>query len=338
MNRGILFIITWLLMLLCSNKQIASTSGSPDYISDHLFLRSLPLHDVIWAEYTLDSDAAVATIPLKRAGNLILMEAIIDSIHGNLILDTGSAAMVLNSIYFRQQAKMETVQAGGITGAAASVSRSGVAHMQLSQLSFSRVQCNIADLGHLERARNVKILGFFGLSLFANFEVVLDLQQNILHLYPINFRGNRMAGAEKAPRFDLVVPARVESSVIFIDGVINNRKLTFCLDTGAESNVISSNLSNNILATIDIHRRSTLKGATSQQVEVLYGTMNDFSIEKTSIPGMNTIITNLNAMSNFFGVRIDGMLGCDFLEKGIFHINLKKQQLGIIFRKEAHNE
>ncbi|HHN48153.1 MAG TPA: hypothetical protein ENN08_04365 [Bacteroidales bacterium] len=32
------------------------------------------------------------TIPLKRAGKLILMEAVIDSISGNIILDTGSAS------------------------------------------------------------------------------------------------------------------------------------------------------------------------------------------------------------------------------------------------------
>jgi hypothetical protein len=138
--------------------------------------------------------------------------------------------------------------------------------------------------------------------------------------------------------FDLTIPVKIESNVMFIDAVINKRKLTFCLDTGAESNVLSSQLSDNVLKTVDIFRRSTLRGAGTQQVEVLYGQMNDLSFGRTPVNGMSTIVTNLNAMSNYFGVRIDGMLGCEFLEKGVFYINLKQQKLGIIFNKENKNE
>jgi hypothetical protein len=290
------------------------------------------------SEFFLYSYPDSVIIPIKRAGNLILLEAIVDSMPGNLILDTGSAALVLNSIYFGDPGRQVAILAGGITGSTGATYRSRVKNMQISSLAFSGIDANITDLGHIEKARNIRVLGFFGLGIFSGYEVVLDLQNGVLELHRQNFRGNRVIADKKTPAFDLNLPIRTESSLIFFDAMINKRKLTFCLDTGAESNVLSSQLSDNVLKTVDIFRRSTLRGAGTQNVEVLYGQMNDLSIGKTFVGGMSTIITNLNAMSNYFGVRIDGMLGCEFLEKGVFYINMKQQKLGIIFYKESEND
>jgi hypothetical protein len=273
-------------------------------------------------------------LPLKRAGNLIMLEAIIDSIQGNLILDTGSAGFALNRMYFRQGRTVADQVSGGVTGSAGTVSTMRVNNMRIAELSFSRLEATIIDMGHIENARNVKILGFFGLVLFADYEVVIDLQNSVLELHRLNLRGNRVHRPNPPIRHDLLMTAKVNSNVVFIDAVINNSKLTFCLDTGAESNVLGSGLPGRVLNTVDITGRSTLRGAGAQQVEVLYGKMNDFSIERKEIKGMNVIITNLNAMSHFYGIPTHGMLGCEFLEKGTFFINLKQERLGIIFNKE----
>jgi len=125
--------------------------------------------------------------------------------------------------------------------------------------------------------------------------------------------------------------------VVFIDAIINKSKLTFCLDTGAESNVLGSELPGKILNTVNIISRSALRGAGAQQAEVLYGIMNQLSIGRKHFDGMHVIITNLSAMSQFYGIPIHGMLGCEFLEKGKFFINLKQERVGIIFNKE-HNQ
>ena len=61
-------------------------------------------------------ESAKISIPIKRAGNLILMEVQIDSIVGNLILDTGAPHLVLNKTYFRNYPLYGNVMASGITG------------------------------------------------------------------------------------------------------------------------------------------------------------------------------------------------------------------------------
>lgn len=283
----------------------------------------------------MSNEAVTVIIPLKRAGNLILMDALIDSLYGNLILDTGAEGIVLNSIYFRNKRRSSGQLAGGITGTTGIVSQSRVGSLQISDLVFSNLDVNVSDLGHIESARNVKILGFFGLNLISGYEVVLDLRNNLMELHRTDQRGNRLNPLTNPPRFDISIPAIVSSDVLFIRGTINKRSLTFCVDTGAETNVLSSALPDKVLSTVSVFRRSTLKGAGSQNVEVVYGMMNDFAIENTSIYGMNSIITNLSAMGSFYKMPIDGMLGCDFFEKGVFHINLRKKNISIKLNKEG---
>lgn len=279
-------------------------------------------------------DVETITIPLKRAGNLILLEAIVDSIRGNLILDTGSKGMVLNSIYFRQHKRSGNMMAGGITGSAGSSGRTTIPKLQISEVTFSGVHADISDLGHIEKARNTKILGLFGLNLLSEFEVVLDLKNSVMELHRLNYYGNRVNNLQPQLGSDINITVRTTQDIMIVDAIINKRKLSFCLDTGAETNVLSSQLPNKVLETVSVFRRTTLRGVGSQSIEVVYGVMNDFSLEGKQFPGMNTIITNLTTMSESYNMRIDGMLGCDFFEKGIFSFNLRKKNLSISFYKE----
>lgn len=293
-------------------------------------------HHVLKINYlsmAMNEDIVTLSIPIKRAGNLIILDAIIDSVYGNLILDSGSAGLVLNSIYFRHDRRSGTMLAGGVTGTTGMVSRSNIKNLQVSGLRFTELTADVTDLGHIEKARNIKVLGLFGLNLFTGYEVTIDLKNSHLELNRTDRRGDRIA--KNALKTDHVIPVQISSDVVFLDAQIGGRKLTFCLDTGAESNVLGNHLPGRVLNTVSIYRRSSLRGVGAQSVEALYGTMNDFDLDGKKLEGMNTIITNLSAMSDSYGIRIDGMLGCDFLEKGIFRINLQKKVIEIKYHKEG---
>jgi hypothetical protein len=274
-------------------------------------------------------------IPLKRAGKLILIEAQIDSLEGNLILDTGSMKLVLNSIYFRKGQKAGGSISGGVTGKVQSVSKNRIKRLKMSEIYYENIDADMVDLGHLESVRNIKILGFFGLSLLKDFEIVIDLQANVLELHRVDFNGNRFNIEMIRPPLDISLPLYNNNGILLIQAKINKGSYTFCLDTGAESNVLSSNLPDRALNTLTLTRRSILRGAGNEKVEVIHGIMNDFSIGKHRINGMQTMITNLRAMSDAYGIEIDGMLGCDFFEQGIVFLDIKNKQMGIQFYKNA---
>jgi len=317
---------------------ITLTGLAGDVMSHHT--KPIPLHRqqidqtmVKISEFNAMGDFESLTIPLKRAGKLILVEAIIDSIPGNLIFDTGAMGLVLNSIYFRKSQQSGGKVSGGITGKLNSLSKTKVKNMQISDLYYENLITDITDLGHIENARQVKVLGFFGLSLLADFEVVIDLNNNVLELHRTDWSGKRTSQPELTAVFDLTLPVTSVSEVLFVEARIGTKKLTFCLDTGAESNVLSSDLSGKILNTVTVLRRSKLRGTGTQSAEAIYGVMNDFSIDDHKIPGMQTIITNLTAMKTAYNMYMDGMLGCDFFEQGVFYINLKRNKIGICLNK-----
>jgi hypothetical protein len=49
---------------------------------------------------------------------------------------------------------------------------------------------------------------------------------------------------------------------------------------------------------------------------------------------METVITSLESLSEAYGVTISGMLGYNFLSKGVYCINFVKRQMDIQFIKK----
>ena len=273
------------------------------------------------------------TIPLKHAGHLLLLEARIDNETGNFIFDTGSSKLVLNRTYFIKFTLIDFGDRGGITGGLAGVKQTKVSRIQFSGLAFSDVMVDVADLGHIENRRGVKILGLLGLSLLKNMEIVIDVLHSELHLYRLDRRGNRISQGTKEFKADISQKLQISQDVLFVNSQISGKTLSFCLDTGAESNVLSSASPKKVMNTVSITRRSGLVGSGQASSESLYGTLNDFSMAGRQIPRMQAIITNLDNMSAAFGFTIDGMLGYDFFEQGQICINLVRLEIKVCFNK-----
>ncbi len=273
------------------------------------------------------------TIPLKRAGRLFLIEANVDDESGNLVFDTGARGIVLNNTYFREYLLSGAIQSHGITGSVQTANQISVKKIGFAGMEFKNLRADVANLGHIENRRGVKILGLVGLSLMQEMEIIIDPAHNQLILFRVDRTGKRMNSSHPAFKPEYTQKITGNSGIVFLKGNIGGKTLCFCLDTGAETNAISNSSGRNILETLTIVRRTTLRGTGSSSPEVLYGKMNDFSFGKKQLPGMETIVTNLEPLSEAYGTHIDGMLGYTFLEKGTFSVNFVNNQIGIRFKE-----
>ncbi|MCX6268901.1 MAG: pepsin/retropepsin-like aspartic protease family protein, partial [Bacteroidetes bacterium] len=275
------------------------------------------------------------TIPLKRAGRLLLLEGTIDNLIGNFILDTGASGLVLNKTYFRSTMTFDDEEGGGVTGSTSVVAHMNIKKLMISDLIYTNVFADVIPLGHLENRRGVKILGLFGMSLLKNVEMVFDVSNNELQIYKLDKTGNRLGTPSPVVKYDIMQQTENYRNVMFVKAIIGGKVLDFCLDTGAESNVLSIDAHKAVLATVTITRRSDLSGVGENRGEVLYGTLNDFSMGGRQIKPMETIVCSLAAMSQKYGCSIDGMLGYDFFIKGKIYINLVRKQMGICLNTEG---
>lgn len=287
-----------------------------------------PAPGVIWPEGTY-----MTSIPLKRAGRLCMVEATIDGVTGNMIFDTGATGLILNSTYFRNAWTVRGTEAGGVAGSAGAVRKTVVKKLQIAGLLYPNVGAEVTDLGHIENRRGVKVLGLFGSGMLRDMEVVIDVAGNRVSLYRLDRTGKRIGPAAGTFRADLTTRIQVVQDVMFVRATIGAKELNFCLDTGAESNILSSSMPGKVMNTVTITRRADLQGVGGGRNDMLFGLLGDFSIGTKKISGMQTLISSLDDMSAFYEFQVDGMLGYDFFEQGIVSLNLVTRQMGIMFRK-----
>lgn len=268
-------------------------------------------------------------LPIRRAGNLLLIQAKADTLEGNFILDTGAPYLVLNQTYFRNYRNNPQEQSIGINGEAQNVKIIEVDSLQLGSITYTEIIADATNLAQIENRKGIKILGLLGVNLFLDFEMEIDLANNVLYLNRLDDDGrclNAQAVVNKrTPAF--TTPITLRRDMIGFTGYINSKKLKFCFDTGAEYNVLSSDVSKKVLEGVNIARRVNLYGSSGGSNEVLAGSINFLEISEFSIANMQTIITNVNDIRAAFGSNIDGMIGYQLLCRGTVCINFKTKEL-----------
>lgn len=261
-----------------------------------------------------------------------MIEANIDGQQGNLVFDTGASTLVLNETYFRSYVSFGQHNSGGITGGVSNSERITANLLQVGSLQFKKMPANMANLGHIENRRGVKVLGLFGFELLRNYEIRIDYAFNQLRLYPIDKKGNLRNPIHNF-KPDYSPDIEEANNILFIKASIGGKLLRFCFDTGAETNVLSTDLPKPVLQTVSITRSSKLRGAGSSYTDVFYGRMNELSFGDTTFISLETVITYLDHLNESYGMHIDGMVGFDFISKGTFCINFVKKRMGVAYIK-----
>ncbi|WP_276502090.1 aspartyl protease family protein [Terrimonas pollutisoli] len=284
-----------------------------------------------FVEPIVTSDTPTTIIPFSRAGNLIIIKAKVDSTEGNFILDTGAPKLVLNLTYFRgYPSHREEIESGGITGTT-SANPTMVNNLVLGPIKYYKAEADRINLGHIENSKGIKILGLLGFQLFKRFEMIIDYEKNLIHLHLI---GKKEASTYKSEMLNDESLYNTFPIIIFEDkllthGEIAGKKLTFIIDTGAESNVLDSRLPEKIFAHVNITRRVMLAGSGTQKTEALYGDMKNIKLGKLEIGTLPVLVTNLEKMCFSYNQCLDGMLGFDFLSLHKIGFNFVKRKMYI---------
>jgi predicted aspartyl protease len=275
-------------------------------------------------------------MPFRFAGNLILIQVKVDTLVGDFILDTGAPHLVLNRTYFRNYPMYGEVMAAGITGSAGTGSQTRVEKLDFGGLHFENVDADVVSLGHLESQRGTKILGLIGLNLLKKLELTIDFSEGSLEFVRINRQGEPIFN--QVPQADSsAMELRMNGSfrLIFLNGTIGGKLLRFCLDTGAETNVLHSELSNKVMQQVKLLRTASVSGSGAKQSEALIGRLNMLSLSCGDYPSLSTSIMNISGLQEIYQESIDGILGMDFLYRHRkMQINMMKRKVFLWKREE----
>ncbi len=229
-------------------------------------------------EYYLSTRIQTDSLNFSTAGNLIIIQATVNNQSGHFILDTGAPGLILNSTYFRHLRPLEaSVESAGITGPAHAAEKVLVDNLALGSFDYSRVMADRVNLGHIENSKGIKVLGLIGVGLLRKFEVLIDPVLQMLYLNRALAKGGFSIFQKKvtAGAKPLVLPMQWVNNKALITVKASQAKLSFVLDTGAESNVLDGRLSEKVTRKVQLDRRVTVIGSGNQKLDAWYGTLMD---------------------------------------------------------------
>ncbi len=318
-----------LMLLFAAPYQRAAANGHRDPVG-HIVFPNARLMDPDG-----EGDFKTIVIPIKRAQNLIIIQAKIDSTEGNFILDTGAPYLVLNQTYFRDAIHYgDQEESGGVNGDASSF-HTLVKSFNIAELNYDRLQADVTDLSAIENSRGIKVLGLLGTKLFSKFAITVDLFQNVLYIHKLDKDGTIPAGEQVYHDPFLKMPFNYANNTIYLKAEINENTFWFAFDTGAETNLIDYRLSKKIMASIQIINRSKLTGIGGSTYELIYARFDKLFIGGRTFENNKFLIASMDKMGKSYGHSVDGMLGFDFFARGVFTLNFVKKEFEMYIDKDS---
>lgn len=267
-------------------------------------------------------------VPFELAGRLIVVEAAVEGLRGNFILDTGSGELILNASHFSGGRPRSNVASMGTTGAVEEVRVRAAQAFAWDSLAFEKIQAHIIDLSHIEAKKNIRVLGLIGYEVLKGYEVLIDFQLRQITLTRLDEAGERLDSLAILEEPEDSLDFRLQRHVIILNGWVDHTPVQFGLDSGAELNLLHSRVKRRILNHFKISRRVNLNGMGARDVEVLAGRLYRFRCnDRIRCSGMRTLLTNLDDINAAFGTKLQGVVGYEFLCMRRTIINYKKKKL-----------
>lgn len=265
-------------------------------------------------------------IPVKRVGNLIIVEATVDGIKGNFIFDTGAPYLVLNATYFRDYEEDPQHLATDVTGNLVPQKITKVDRLKMLGMHYEGLEADVADLSTIENRRGIQILGLLGVNLFMRMEIELDLQNEQLIVYRVDRDGRRLDKPYLPQTGEYRKKFELENNAIIAEGSIAGIPLDMCFDTGAEVLLLDNDLSAQAYEQMRILRTAELNGAGGNSTEVLFGALRALEFGP-SLKSCQVMIADLEEIGRAYGHPVDGFVGFDLLRRGSVCINFKTKEL-----------
>lgn len=270
-------------------------------------------------------DFKTITVPIKRAGSLIIIEAQLDTLIGNFILDTGAPGLVLNETYFRDLPHDNEKDAGGINGRAHTFSTT-VHNLAILDLHYDRLTADVTDLSAIENSKGIKVLGLLGTRLFNKLAITVDLFNNVLYIHKLDENGEIDPVERVFSHPDMKTSFKLLDDVLFIKGSVNDNDMWFVFDTGAESNLLDYDNFKKLARKMRVINRSVVTGIGGKRYENAYAAFDKLVIGNYLFKNNHILFTRLDEMGKAYNNTVDAILGHDFFSRGIFTINFAKKE------------
>lgn len=256
------------------------------------------------------------------AGGMIVVQASVNGVTGNFILDTGAPGIVLAA----GNGSFVANRKGGSVNGTMMVGEVEVKNFQLGIIHEEKTQGNVLDVHHLEMACGRDIMGLIGYEVLKNYEVVFDFPNRKIQAIK---SGNAHLGAMGKPT--ATIPFVLCGHIPVIKAKVGGKRVYLGLDSGAEVNVLDKRLFRKIKESERYDAsQEILTGLDGVSYKVLAANIKETKFCSTSsMPSMRYVFSDLSPAKKNFDLPIDGLLGIPFFKDKVVSIDYAEKKVFI---------
>lgn len=264
-------------------------------------------------------------IPFTVYNGIIYVQAILNGKEGTFILDSGAPDLILNSdaenIEYNSSYKSEASGVGG------KVKKAGSAHIKSfywNGITLSEGNVLSVSMSHLTKK---KILGLIGYNVFNDYALTFDYKN-----HKIFGQLNPSLAQEKELNGELLATISFEmyKHIPVFPMEVNGKMYNMGLDSGAAANVLYEKYVPELKESIIRYKESDLTGiggrTKAKKGRIKRLKVGDVSYEKLGFIFENDMLNGLNQKST---VKIDGLLGYEFLKQYLTTVDFKAKEVRI---------
>lgn len=266
----------------------------------------------------------VTSVSFQLIRNLVLVKGSVDGKEGLFILDTGSSDLILNSRVFKGKPTQKKFY--GIHG---DEIENEIKYIKFNLGGFEKnLVAHVTDFAALEQTIGLELFGVIGNSLFKYCELVLDYTFKEATIYQLDKEGNRLFSKSIHEETQATLPAFVGRGLPIILVNVNGKQLKMILDSGASVNVMDNRGTNLLDSSLKRSKLDSMAGFGEDIVSVKSLKVNELKVGNLSCPPMKTLLIPLDKLNqNQWGMRVDGILGYEFLSNFRVAINFRKGEV-----------
>ncbi len=270
-------------------------------------------------------EVSVTRVPIHRHNGLPIVNVIIDGQPCNMFFDTGAPGVILNSKYFDHNIEGQVMGSGG-HGAIGTGSLSGLHHVKLMDMggiTLEETDIMTSDLSNLETV-GVAVHGILGQSFYKNFDMLFDFKRNeIMLLEPdtthqwLQTEGNRC----------LTVKGVKKGHLLAFDCQLGGVPVVLAFDSGAQSNLLSNDWPQQHPSSVKGIKKGHLIGYGEGRASITKG-KTTLTLGGRTFKKQQTVFSDVSHLKESKG--IDGLFGCEVLDKQKLLISYKRQELILV--------
>jgi hypothetical protein len=279
---------------------------------------------------TGDADLpAATTVGFTLAENLIVVDAEINGISGNYLVDTGAQTIVLNRTRFAsddiETVAMDHAPPSGVGGIMQDVQ--GVVGLQLrwGAIQIGDLRGLVTDLAHLEKSIGVPIAGIIGFNVLERFQVHFNYAAGELTLYSLDDENRPIVQSDQGDPAQIMqfeMAAHIPVFPVQIAGF----ELRMGLDSGAGGAMLFERWQATLAGQYDFIERTELRGGDKnvQMGDVVR--IDSMQLQDIDYADMTFRFNDIAAHSGN-AMPMDGLLGYEFLKTWPTAINFRRREL-----------